>query len=70
MKEGLPKDPRPEEAELFRHLAKSVRETLEPGFGPHVDKCWGVWLVHAKDALRERGRGDLEKGLQLLRSEV
>lgn len=70
MKQGLPKDPRPEEAELFRYLARSIREALEPGFGSHVDKCWEIWKVHAKDALRERGRGDLEKGLELLRSEV
>lgn len=70
MKDGFPKEPTPAEGELFGNLAKRRQMILESGFGPNIDKCWEIWEVSAGDALRERGRGDLEKGLELLRSEV
>jgi hypothetical protein len=70
MKEGFPENPTQAEVELFECLVQWARNALESGFGSHVDKCWEIWSAQAKEALRERGRGDLEKGLELLRSEV
>jgi len=35
-----------------------------------VYKCWSDWSGQMSQALRQRGRGDLERGLGLIRKEV
>lgn len=46
------------------------RVILENGFGPNVHECWNVQAVAAAGELRARGQGDLEHGIELIRSGV
>ncbi len=70
MKHGLPNGDDGPQAELFESLSNNARLTLSNGFGGNIDACWDVWGVQIRDALRERGREDLEHGIELLRQEV
>ena len=71
MKHGLPDAPSPVERELFEKLADPDREILADGFGPNVYKCWNLWHVRdIRDELLARGRGDLERGIELIRREL
>ena len=69
MKHGLSATPSVDEAALFDGLSSSDREILSPGFG-RVDACWKLWSEPAKRELIDRGQGDLERGLRLIRREV
>ena len=55
---------------LLTGVSGDDRARLANGFGPRVDACWSVWSVQARSELRARGRGDLEHGLALIRSQV
>ena len=71
MKHGLPKAPSRIERDPFDELPNSDREVLAEGFGPNVHECWNVWTVgEVESELRTRGRGDLERGIELIRREV
>ena len=70
MKDGLAEEPEPAEEALFGGLSAHERATLAAGFGSKVGECWGQWKGQAAGELRARGRGDLERGLQLIRQEV
>lgn len=68
---GLPDDPSEVERDLFDGLSDADREILAEGFGPKVHECWNQWHVHdVKDELLARGRGDLERGIELIRKEL
>ena len=71
MKRGLPEPPSAIEEDLFNGLPDADREILSKGFGRNVHECWNRWDV--RDVRREllaRGRGDLERGLVLIRKEL
>lgn len=70
MKNGLPNDLSAAEKALFQGLTSDTRTLLSRGFGNKVYKCWTLWHVQAKTALRRRGQGDLERGIALIRKEV
>ena len=70
MNHGLPTTLSADEQELFDGLSLDDREILSSGFGPTVHACWNLWNVQAKTELVIRGQGDLERGLDLIRSEV
>ena len=70
MKDGLPEVPCEIEKELFDGLSPIDRSTLSSGFGSDVYTCWTLWKVQAKSELQRRGRGDLERGIDLIRKEV
>lgn len=70
MKGGLPKAPSRIEQALFDGLSPADRTILAHGFGPSVHACWTRWNVQAKSDLVHRGRGDLERGIELIREEV
>ncbi|MCY4658881.1 MAG: hypothetical protein OXF93_03585 [Acidobacteria bacterium] len=71
MKEGLPTAPSESEEILFDDLPEADRETLATGFGRNVHECWSVWNVReVRNELRPRGRGDLERGIELIRQEL
>lgn len=58
------------EQRLFDGLSADDREILNRGFGPNVGECWKLWDVPAKQELINRGQGDLEHGIGLIRREV
>lgn len=71
MKHGLPEAPSRIERDLFDELPNSDREVLAEGFGPNVHECWNVWTIREVESeLRTRGRGDLERGIELIRREL
>lgn len=71
MRRGLPEAPSQIERDLFDDLPGSDREILTEGFGPNVHECWNVWSVReVRNELRTRGRGDLERGIELIRREL
>ena len=70
MKCGLPDTLSDIKNELFTGLSQSDRAILSSGFGSKVHKCWALSDVNAKQELIVRGEGDLERGIQLMRSEV
>lgn len=71
MKRGFPETPSAVERELFDDLPDADREILAAGFGPNVGECWSVWSVReVGNELRTRGRGDLERGIALIRREL
>ena len=70
MKGGLPEAPSGRERALFDGLPPADRAILARGFGSEVDACWTLWSVQAKSDLIRRGRGDLERGIELIRKEV
>ena len=71
MKHGLPEAPSQIEQDLFDELPDSEREILAEGFGPNVHECWNLWhLRGVRSELRARGRGDLERGIELIRREL
>ena len=70
MKKGLPDDLSETEEMLFGTLAPERRAILSRGFGQNVYECWCRWNVQAKAELLRRGRGDLERGIDLIRREV
>ena len=73
MKHGLLDEPSQTERELFVELSPVDREILSNGFGSEVHECWNVWGIQdnaAKAGLLRRGRGDLERGIELIRKEV
>ena len=70
MKDGLPSQFSAVEQALFGQLPNDARAVLSHGFGENVYKCWNVWGPPVETELRERGRGDLERGLELIRREV
>ena len=74
VKRGLPDDlskVSEVERELFDRLSDADREILAEGFGPNVHECWNQWRVHdVKNDLLARGRGDLERGIALIRKEL
>ncbi len=70
MKDGLPGGNDGPQAQLFEGLSRDDTRALSNGFGENIDACWKEWAVQVRDALRQRGRGDLEHGVKLLRHEV
>ncbi len=71
MKRGLPEAPSPIEEDLFDDLPDADREILAAGFGPNVHECWTAWDVReVEHELLTRGRGDLERGIELIRREL
>lgn len=69
MKKGLRKM---KDAALFENLPVEDKKSLRKGFGDNVHKCWNQPVVPGDTRLEliERGRGDLQLGLDLIRSEV
>ena len=66
MKRGLPAAP-----SIFDELPKADRKILAAGFGSNLDECWNQWHVRGvRDELLARGRGDLERGVELIRKEL
>lgn len=55
---------------LFDGLSEADREALFNGFGNDVHECWTYCEVSARQELKIRGQGDLERGLCLIRREV
>ena len=71
MKRGLPNPLTAIEEDLFADLQDDVRETLAKGFGRDVHECWSVWHVrNVRSELQARGKGDLERGIKLIRREL
>ena len=70
MKHGLANESSSAEESLLAGVSRDDRARLANGFGPRVDTCWSLWSVQARSELRARGRGDLEHGLALIRSQV
>ena len=70
MKDGLPDNPSDPEEALFRGLSQQSGTLLRRGFGKNVYKCWTRWHGQAKTELRRRGRGDLDRGIALIRQAV
>jgi hypothetical protein len=71
MKEGLPATLSPDVATVFASVSSSDGAKLTSGFGNEVGACWDEYAgMQASHSLRIRGRGDLEKGLRLIRQEV
>ena len=70
MKRGLPANLSAAEQRLFDGLSADDREILNRGFEPNVGECWKLWNVPAKQELINRGQGDLERGIGLIRREV
>lgn len=71
VKRGLPDDPSEVERELFDGLSDADRKILAEGFGRNVHECWNQWQVRdVKDELLTRGRGDLERGIELIKKEL
>jgi len=74
MKDGLSKVPEDSERILFDYLDDGDRKILTQGFGKHVGACWKKYEIprqaNIDRALRDRGGGDLEHGLALIRKEV
>ena len=71
MKNGLPEAPTAIEEDLVADLQAGDRETLDEGFGPNVHECWSMWHVReVRNELLARGRGDLERGIDLIRREL
>ena len=70
VKRGLPDAPCAIERDLFDGLPGADREILRKGFG-NVDECWNQRQVRGvKDDLLTRGRGDLERGVELIKKEL
>ena len=70
MEHGLSDTPSPSQRDLFDGLSDTDRDILREGFG-NVDECWNQWHVgRVKDDLLARGRGDLERGVKLIRKEL
>jgi hypothetical protein len=72
MKDGLSDNPTDSERELFKQLSERDRAALSNGFGDKISECWEQYRGGGRvaAALRQRGRRDLERGLQLIRKEV
>ena len=71
MKHGLPDDPSDIERELFDGLSDADREILAEGFGRKVHECWNQRHGRGvKDELLARGRGDLERGIELIKKDL
>lgn len=70
MKCGLKDHPGGAEEMLFGSLPASDRGLLAPGFGQNIGACWDRYHGQSKEAIRHRGRGDLERGLKMIMSEV
>ena len=72
MKHGLSEAPSSQiERDLFDDLPDADREILSEGFGPNVHECWSIWSTReVRSELRTRGRGDLERGIELIRREL
>ena len=72
MKEGFPAEPTGNEMRLYRGLSDSDRKSLAKGFGDKVGQCWSNWEIRGDvaSAIRKRGRGDVEQGLEKLRKGV
>lgn len=69
MKEGLPDRPSEGEAALFEDLKLGNREVLSSGFGRNVANRWSLHMPIKRELL-ERGGGDLERGISVIREEV
>ena len=70
MKGGLRDCPGEAEEMLFENLPASDRELLASGFGPNIGVCWDQYFGQTAVAIQRRGRGDLERGLELIQQEV
>ena len=55
---------------LFAGLSATDQATLSIGFGSNVHVCWTLSTDSVKEELIIRGQGDLERGINLIRSEV
>lgn len=69
MKEGLSEEPTEPEEALFDGLGSEDRSVLSGGLGSGVWHCWSL-NVPVRSELLERGRGDLEHGIDLIRKEA
>ena len=71
VKRGLPDAPSAIEDDLFDGLSDADRSILAEGFGSNVRECWSQWNVRdIRNELLTRGRGDLERGVELIRKEL
>ena len=70
MKRGLSEEPTEIEQALFDGLSPADRAILAHGFGPKVHECWTLWHVQAASELTRRGRGDLQRGIELIHKEI
>ena len=70
LKNGLGSDLSAPETALFAGIPERDRPILEKGFGDKLHACWSEWTVQARHELGLRSRGDLERGLALIRSQV
>ena len=71
MRHGLPRTLSQVEQNLFDDVPDADRKILAQGFGPNVHECWNVWIVReVRNELQTRGRGDLERGIELIRREL
>ena len=70
MKQGFRTASSGDDPRLFDGLSADDRAILNSGFGSNLDKCWKLWNLPAKKELINRGQGDLEHGISLIRREV
>ena len=71
MKRGFKGSQSPKAEELFQGLDQEARDLLADGFGGNIGECWHeAWSTRVDKELKERSRGDLEKGLVMIRKEV
>ena len=70
MKSGLPDELSETEQDLFDELSVTDRKILSSGFGSNVSQCWTLWSGQARNELRRRGQGDLERGIEQIRRAV
>lgn len=67
MKNGLTQEG---ENGVFDGVPEADRRLLRLGFGDGVGQCWSEHRGQSANALKARGRGDLERGISLIRREV
>ena len=67
LKDGLTAE---DESGVFDGLSAMDLQLLRPGFGNGIGQCWTEHHGQCAGALSERGRGDLEYGLSLIKKEV
>jgi hypothetical protein len=67
MKDGFATE---DKEDAFAELPEKDIQLLRSGFGDGVGQCWRQHKGQSRQALKARGRGDLERGLSLIRREV
>ncbi len=71
MKDGLSNQPSATEESAFRGISPADRQILSEGFGEQLHTCWCLGgTAEVRRELIARSRGDLERGLEMIRSQV